>query len=184
MIFTETKLPGAYLIGPERLEDERGFFARVWCQQAFAAQGLNPHLVQCNISYNRHQGTLRGMHLQMAPYQEAKVARCTRGAIYDVLIDLRPHSPTFTQWIAATLTADNRHMLYVPEGCAHGFQTLVDATEVFYQMSAVYHPARARGVRWNDPAFGVAWPLSEPIMAERDRTYPDFRAEDWASPSA
>ena len=184
VIFTKTTLPGAYLIEPERLEDARGFFARTWCQQEFAAQGLNSHLVQCNLSYNHRRGTLRGMHLQIAPHPEAKVVRCTRGALYDVIIDLRPHSPTFTQWIAATLTADNRHMLYVPAGCAHGFQTLVDETEVFYQMSACYHPDSARGVRWDDPTFGVAWPIPNPVMSERDRTYPDFREAHWLSASA
>lgn len=174
MIFVETKLKGAYIIEPEKREDERGFFARSWCEKEFAEHGLNPHTVQCNISFNRKKGTLRGMHYQIEPCAEAKLVRCTQGAIYDVIIDLRPESPTFKQNIAEVLTAKNHKMLYVPEGFAHGFQALEDHTEVFYQMSGFYEPQFARGVRWNDPAFGIKWPIGEPIILERDRTYPDF----------
>jgi dTDP-4-dehydrorhamnose 3,5-epimerase len=174
MIFTETKLLGAYLISPEPITDDRGFFARTWCQQEFCAHGLVSDLVQCNVSFNHRQGTLRGMHYQASPYGEAKLVRCTMGAIYDVLVDLRPTSPTFCQWTAAELTAQNRQMLYVPEGIAHGLQTLMDDTEVFYQMSAFYVAEAARGVRWNDPTFGIEWPLAVTVMADRDRQYPDF----------
>ena len=173
MIFTETKLKGAYIIEPERLEDERGFFARTFCQEEFAAHGLRTRFVQCSISFNKKKGTLRGMHYQVASHEEAKLVRCTMGAIYDVIIDLRPGSPTFTQWVAVELTAQNRKMLYVPEGLAHGFQTLEDDTEVFYQMSEFYYPESARGVRWDAPAFGIEWPLAEePVLSEKDRRYP------------
>jgi dTDP-4-dehydrorhamnose 3,5-epimerase len=176
VIFIETALPGAFLIEAERREDERGFFARTWCAHEAADRGINARIVQCSISYNRKSGTLRGMHYQEAPFQEAKLIRCTRGGIFDVLIDLRRESPTFGRHIAETLTADNRRMLYAPEGCAHGFQTLEDDTEVFYQMSAFHSPEHARGVRWNDPAFNIAWPpAGERIIADRDRRYPDFR---------
>jgi dTDP-4-dehydrorhamnose 3,5-epimerase len=174
MIFSETKLKGAFIIDLEKLEDYRGFFARTWCQREFEAHGLNPRLVQCSISFNKHKGTLRGMHYQVAPYEEAKLVRCLRGALYDVIIDLRPQSTTFKQHIAVTLTAENRQMLYVPEGFAHGFQTLEANTEVFYQMSEFYHPEHTRGVRWNDPAFGIQWPEAERIILERDQNYPDF----------
>lgn len=174
MILIETALKGAFIIELEKIEDERGFFARIWCQQEFATHGLNPRLVQCNISFNRRKGTLRGMHYQAKPYEEAKLIRCTRGAIYDVIIDLRLDSLTFKQWMAVELTTDNHRMLYVPEGCAHGFQTLEDCTEVFYQMSEFYAPAQARGVRWNDPAFSIQWPLVERIISEQDQSYRDF----------
>jgi dTDP-4-dehydrorhamnose 3,5-epimerase len=176
MIFTETALRGAYISEPERIEDERGFFARTWCEREFEAHGLNSKLVQCNISFNKRKGTLRGMHYQIAPNEEAKLVRCTRGAIYDVIIDLRPGSPTFTKHVPVTLTAENRRMLYIPEGFAHGFQTLEDRTEVSYQMSEYYVPEYGRGVRWNDPAFGIQWPLPVTIISDRDRTYPDFLA--------
>lgn len=174
MLFTETKLKGAFIIEPERLEDERGFFARTWCRREFTAQGLNPNLAQCNISFNKKEGTLRGMHYQIAPYEEVKLVRCTKGAIYDVVIDLRPESPTFKQYTAVVLTADKRNMLYIPERFAHGFQTLEDETEVFYQMSEFYEPSCARGVRWNDPAFAIEWPPADRIIIERDQHYPDF----------
>ncbi len=174
MIFTETKLKGAFIIDPERHEDERGFFARTWCEQQFARHGLNLRLVQCSISFNKRKGTLRGMHYQAKPHEEARLVRCTMGAIYDVIIDLRPASPTLTQWVAVELAADNRRTLYVPEGFAHGFQTLADNTEVFYQMSEFYTPESARGVRWDDPAFGIEWPPGKRIMSERDRRYADF----------
>ena len=174
MIFVETKLKGAYIIEPERLEDERGFFSRTWCKREFEAHGLNPNVVQCNISFNRKKGTLRGMHYQVAPYEEAKSVRCTMGRVYDVIIDLRPNSKTFMQWIVVELTSANRKMIYVPKGFAHGFLTLEDNTEVFYQMSEFYAPECARGVRWNDPAFGILWPAVVTVISERDKQYPDF----------
>ena len=174
MIFTETRLKGAFIIELEKREDDRGFFARSWCEKEFADRGLNPRTVQCNISFNKKKGTLRGMHYQVAPSAEAKVVRCTRGAIYDVVIDLRPASPTFKKWFGEELTPENHRMLHVPEGFAHGFQSLQDDSEVFYQMSEFYAPQYARGVRWNDPAFAIQWPIAEPIMLERDRNYPDF----------
>ena len=176
VIFIEIQLQGAYIIEPEKLEDERGFFARSWCEREFAAHNLNPRTVQCNISFNSKKGTLRGMHYQAAPRAEAKLVRCTRGAIYDVIIDLRPKSPTFKQHVAEALTVDDHKMLYIPEGFAHGFQTLEDNAEVFYQISEFHAPECARGVRWNDPAFAIEWPISEPIMLKRDRSYPDFVA--------
>jgi dTDP-4-dehydrorhamnose 3,5-epimerase len=174
MIFTETTLKGAFLIEPERRPDERGFFARAWCQQEFAAIGLEPRWVQCNISFNRQRGTLRGMHYQAAPYAEAKLVRCTMGAIHDVIIDLRADSSTFRQWLAVELTADNRLILFIPKGFAHGFQTLTDDTEVFYQMSQFYAPDYARGVRWGDPAFNIPWPADKRIISARDLGFPDF----------
>lgn len=174
MIFTETKLKGAFIIEPEPLEDERGFFARTFDQKEFEAHGLSPRVVQCNISFNKKKGTLRGMHYQIAPYQEAKLVCCTKGTIYDVIIDLRKDSPTLKQWIAVELTAENRRMLYIPEEFAHGFQTLEDNTEVFYQMSEFYHPESAKGVRWNDPAFEIVWPDDIRVISDRDRQYPDF----------
>lgn len=175
MIFVETALKGAYVIEIERLEDERGFFARTWCQREFESHGLNPRLVQCNISFNKKKGTLRGMHYQAPPFEEAKLIRCTRGALYDVIIDLRVTSPTFMQHFGIILTPEQRNMLYVPEGFAHGFLTLEDNTEVFYQMSEFYAPAYARGVRWNDPAFGIQWPIPVQVISERDASYPDFK---------
>ncbi len=174
MLFTETKLAGAFIIEPERLEDERGFFARTWCQREFEGHGLKARLAQCSISFNRKKGTLRGMHLQVAPHAETKLVRCTMGAIYDVMLDLRRDSITYTQWVAVELTAENRRMLYIPEGVAHGFQTLVDNTEVFYQMSETYEPGCQRGVRWNDRAFSIHWPLPEMVICERDKSYQDF----------
>ena len=174
MIFVETKLKGPFIIEPERNEDQRGFFARTWCQREFIKHGLNPSLAQCSVSFSRKRGTLRGMHYQIAPHEEAKLVRCTRGAIYDVLVDLRPDSPTFAQWLAAELTATNYRMLYIPERFAHGFQTLDDDSEVFYQMSEFYAPEYARGVRWNDPVFGIQWPSAERTISLRDDTYPDF----------
>jgi len=174
MIFNTTELPDCYIIEPERYEDERGFFARTWCQREFEQHGLSTRLAQCNISFNKHKGTLRGMHYQVAPYAEVKLVRCTMGAIYDVIIDLRPHAPTFMRHVAVVLSAENRRMLYVPEGFAHGFQTLENNSEVFYQMSEFYTQARGCGVRWDDPAFGVQWPEAERIIIDRDRYYPDF----------
>ena len=174
MHFTETKLKGAYILDLKPIEDERGFFARTFCVQEFEAHGLNPCVVQCNVSYNKHKGTLRGMHYQSAPHAEAKLVRCICGAIYDVIIDLRPESPTFKQWVGVELTASNRRMLYVPEGLAHGFQTLEDETEVFYQMSEFYFPQSAQGVRWDDPAFQIDWPPAERVISSKDISYPDF----------
>jgi dTDP-4-dehydrorhamnose 3,5-epimerase len=229
MLFTETKLKGAFIIDLQKLEDERGFFARSWCQREFEAHGLNPQLVQCNISFSLKKGTLRGMHYQAKPFEEAKLVRCVRGSIYDVIIDIRPDSPTYCQWIAVELSSPRFHlpspisllptqglgsaadcspltahssevtahslqltahtsevtagrspltayykMVYVPEGFAHGFLTLEDNTEVFYQMSEFFAPEYARGFRWNDPAFGIRWPLEPQVISERDRTYPDF----------
>jgi len=174
MIFQETKLKGAYIIEPEKREDERGFFARTWCQREFTEQGLNPRLMQCNISFNLKRGTLRGMHYQIPPFEEAKLVRCSRGAIYDVIIDLRPCSSTFKQWLAVEVTADNRQMLYIPASFAHGFQTLEDNTEVAYYISEFYAPEHARGIRWNDPAFAIQWPIETRAISERDQAYPDF----------
>jgi len=175
MIFIETKLAGAYIIKPELYQDERGFFARTWCQREFTQHGLNRHLVQCNISFNEKKGTLRGMHFQLPPYAEAKLVRCTMGAIYDVIIDLRLDSPTFKEWVAVELTSQNRAMLYIPAGFAHGFQTLADQSEVFYQMSEFYHPESACGVRWNDIAFRIEWPINDLVMSPKDIGYPDFQ---------
>lgn len=174
MIFTETALEGAFLIEPERREDERGFFARTWCSRESESHGLNPRVVQCSLSYNRRKGTLRGMHYQAPPHEEAKLIRCTAGSIHDVIIDLRQGSETFLRHIAVVVSAGRRNMLYVPEGFAHGFQTLEDDTEVFYQMSEFYQPSAARGVRWNDPIFSIDWPPDERIIAERDMKYPDY----------
>jgi dTDP-4-dehydrorhamnose 3,5-epimerase len=174
MVFYETKLSGVFEIHVEPHVDNRGFFARSWCQREFEAHGLNPKLVQCNISFNTRKGTLRGMHFQALPHSEAKVVRCTRGAICDVVLDLRSSSPTYRDWIAVTLTAANRHMVYVPEGCAHGFLTIEDETEVLYQMSEFYNVESARGVRWNDPAFQILWPEKVEVISDRDRTYPNF----------
>jgi dTDP-4-dehydrorhamnose 3,5-epimerase len=174
VIFRETTLAGAFVIEPERREDERGFFARTFCREEFSAHGLNPEIAQCNVSFNKRKGTLRGMHYQAPPFAEAKLVRCTAGAIFDVIIDLRKSSGTFRQHFAVELCASNGNMLYIPEGFAHGFQTLLDNTEVFYQMSQPYAPQCARGVRWNDPIFGIEWPPAERTIVERDRNYPDF----------
>lgn len=176
MKFTETRLKGAFLIELEPIADERGFFARSWCQREFEERGLDPALVQCNISFNVRRGTLRGMHYQSAPHAEAKLVRCTRGRIHDVIVDLRAESATYCAWTAYELSAENRKMLFVPAGFAHGFQTLEDDCEVFYQMSAFYHAPSARGVRWDDPAFNIDWPLRDPVVSARDAGYPDFRA--------
>jgi dTDP-4-dehydrorhamnose 3,5-epimerase len=173
MRFSPTKIKGAFIVDIEKFADERGFFARSWCEKEFTERGLNPRLVQCNISLNLRKGTLRGMHYQ-SPHPEAKLVRVTRGAILDVIIDLRSSSPTFLQHIIIELNDDNRTMLYVPENCAHGFLTLIDFTEVFYQMSEFYYPSEACGFRWNDPAFGIKWPEGPKIISERDQAYPDF----------
>lgn len=174
MIFQTTSLPGVYAICLERKADERGFFARSWCTREFETHGLNPHLVQCSISFNPARGTLRGMHFQALPYPETKLVRCTRGAIYDVVVDLRRDSPAFKQWVGFTLDVENRQMVYVPEGCAHGFLTLAAESEVLYQMSEFYHPETAGGVRWNDETFAISWPGEVRLISERDRMYADF----------
>ena len=175
MIFKETKLKGAYIIELEPLEDERGFFARSFCQKEFEEHGLNFRIVQCNLSYNRKKGTLRGMHYQVAPYEEAKLVSCIRGAMYDVIVDLRASSPTYCQWFAVELTAENYKMLYIPVGFAHGFQTLADNTTVFYQMSGFYHPECAGDVRWDDPAFGIEWPIKHLVISSKDQSYKNFQ---------
>ena len=175
MKFVETKLKGAYVIEIELISDSRGFFARSWCQTEFDDQGLNPNLVQSNISFNLKKGTLRGMHYQAKPHEEAKLVRCTRGSIYDVIIDIRPDSSTFKSWVAVELSEENRKILYIPEGFAHGFQTLEDNTEVFYQMSVSYHPESSQGFRWNDPTVAIDWLLTEDlIISLKDRQYPLF----------
>lgn len=175
MIFHETKLPGVFEIHIETLPDERGFVARTWCQQEFEARGLNGRLVQCSLSFNSRKGTLRGMHYQVAPHQETKLVRCHRGAIHDIVLDLRPQSPTFKNWIAVVLTSEKRNTIYVPEGCAHGFLTLEKDSEVSYQMSEFWNAESARGVRWDDPAFRISWPERVEVISERDRTYPSFK---------
>jgi len=176
MTFKETAIPGVFEIGIQAIQDERGFFARAWCRSEFEQHGLESTLVQCNISFNARKGTLRGMHFQSAPFEETKLVRCTQGAIYDVILDLRPQSTTFKSWVAVTLTAENRNMVYIPKGCAHGFLTMQDETEVFYQMSEVYNAESAYGVRWNDPAFGIAWPDRVEVISDRDRNYLDFKS--------
>jgi dTDP-4-dehydrorhamnose 3,5-epimerase len=177
MRLTPTELPDVFVIEPELVHDERGFFARTWDTLEFERAGLDPTVVQCSLSFNRLQGTLRGMHYQEEPHEEAKLIRCDAGAIYDVAVDLRPTSSTFTRWVGVELTAENRRALYVPPGCAHGFLTLADRTQVHYQISAFYSPDASRGVRWDDPAFGILWPADVRVMNERDRSYPDFRRE-------
>ena len=174
MVITETELKGAFVIELKPFEDLRGFFARAWSDREFEAAGLNARFVESNISFNEKKGTLRGMHYQLPPYDQTKLVRCTRGSIYDVIIDLRPDSPTFKQWVAKELSAENHLMLYVPGEFAHGYQTLEDSTEVSYQTTAYYAPEHGRGVRWNDPAFKISWPIDNLVMIERDREYPDF----------
>ena len=177
MIFTQTPLAGAFLVEIEMHRDERGFFARSWCAREFAAAGLNPQLAQCNISFNAKKGTLRGMHYQVPPFAEAKLVRCTMGSLYDVIVDLRPGSPSFGEQFGVVLSARERTMLYVPEGFAHGFLTLEDDTEVFYQMSQFHAPDAAGGFRWNDPRFAIAWPAEVRVISERDAQYPAYRTE-------
>lgn len=174
MIFTETGLPGAYVVGIKPIEDDRGFFARGWCRKEFQEAGLNPDLVQVNLARSHQKGTLRGLHLQIPPHAEAKLARCTRGAIFDVLVDLRPDSPTFKRWFGLELSEDNHQMLYVPEGFAHGYQTLTDGAEMLYQTSQFYAGGSARGVRYDDPAFGIEWPLPVSVISDADRRWADF----------
>ena len=174
MWFSPTHVPGVFVVEPEPHVDDRGFFARLWCPEEFAARGLNAKLAQVSLSYNRVRGTIRGLHYQAVPHAEAKLVRVTRGAIWDVAVDLRPDSPVHRKWTAAELSAENRRMLYIPEGCAHGFQTLTDDAEITYLISTPYVPDSARGARWDDPAFGIRWPLPPTVIGERDRSYPDY----------
>lgn len=174
MIFNQTKLEGAYLIELDKHEDERGFFARTWCQQEFRDNGLNTNVAQTSISFNKHAGTLRGMHFQVEPYEETKLVRCTRGALHDVIIDLRTGSQTYRQWMAAELSADNYRMLYIPADFAHGFITLEDNTEATYLISDPYVPDSASGIRWDDPAFDIKWPRAIEVISDRDLEWPDF----------
>ena len=175
MIFKETNLKGAFVIELEKREDERGFFARTWCKKEFEANGLETGLVQANLSLSRKAGTLRGMHYQAAPYEETKLVKCTNGALYDVIIDLLPNSPTYKQWFAVELTENNYKMLYVPKGFAHGFQTLVDNVAVFYFVTQFYSPSAERCVRWNDPQFGINWPdVNIRTISEKDKNWPDY----------
>jgi len=174
MFFTETQLKGAYIIEIEKLTDNRGFFARAWCKNEFEAHGLTSRVVQTNVSSNKKKGTLRGMHYQIAPYEETKLVRCTRGAIYDVIIDLRPASPTYAQWVGVELTAENYKMLYVPERFAHSFQTLEEDSEVTYQVSQFYTPGSESGIRWDDPAFSIEWPLEVQVISDKDKSWPDY----------
>ena len=176
MKFQETKLDGAYIVEMEPIGDQRGFFARAWCSREFEAQGLIAQFVQANLTYSPKRGTVRGLHYQIAPHQEVKLVRCTRGATYDVIVDLRPGSPTYTNWLAVELTADNHKMIYIPAGFAHGYQILIDDTEVFYQVGQFYAPEYERGARWNDPAFGIEWPINSPlILSDKDKNWPDFQ---------
>jgi len=174
MKFVPTPLGGAYVIELEPSFDERGFFARSWSAEDFKDRGLAARIAQCSISFNSRKGTLRGMHYQSEPHAEAKVVRCSVGAMYDVLVDLRRGSPTYCRWFGVELSADNRKLLYVPEGIGHGFQTLANNTEIFYQISQDYRSDASRGVRWNDPAFAIDWPIANPILSERDRSFPDY----------
>ena len=177
MIFRETKLKGAFVIEPEKHEDERGFFARSWCQKEFKVHGLNPNIVQANIALSLQKGTLRGMHYQIRPYQEAKLVRCIRGAVFDVIIDLRPNSITYCEWLGVELSAESHAMLYVPEGFAHGYLTLENNTEVFYMVSQFYTPDSERGVRWDDPVFNIEWPeTSDLVISDKDQHWPDYLA--------
>jgi dTDP-4-dehydrorhamnose 3,5-epimerase len=174
MRFTPLAVPGAFLIELERREDTRGFFARTFCEEEFRAHGLDPVMRQCNVSWNRLRGTLRGIHFQREPHPEAKLVRCTRGAAFDVVVDLRRDSPAWRKWASVELTADVRNAVYIPAGCGHGFQTLADDTELFYQMSELYYAPLADGIHWKDPAVGIAWPIVPPIVSERDDAYPNL----------
>ncbi len=174
MIFTKTKLGGSYIIEMEKLLDYRGFFARAWCQQEFEAHGLNTRFVQANIGFSKKRGTLRGLHFQVMPHEEIKLVRCTRGAVYDVIVDLLAGSPTYKQWVGVELSADNYRMLYAPEGFAHGYQTLTDDAEIVYQTSQFYRAGSARGVRYNDPAFGIEWPMEVQVISDQDKSWPDY----------
>jgi dTDP-4-dehydrorhamnose 3,5-epimerase len=172
--FTPTALAGAWLIDVEPAEDERGYFARTWCRREFAEHGIDCEFVQASVSYNRAAGTLRGMHFQRSPHDESKLIRCVRGALYDVIVDVRRDSGTYGHWFGVELSAENRRALFVPEGFAHGFVTLVDRTEVFYQISAYYTPGHAAGLRYDDPALAIEWPVEVKVIADKDREWPDF----------
>lgn len=182
MLFFEAPIPGAFTVRQKRLSDDRGFFARGWCTEEFRRHGLNPSMVQLNVSFSPLAGTIRGMHYQLAPDAEAKFICCTRGAVFDVVVDLRPDSPAFGRWFGAELTAENDTMLYAPEGCAHGYQTLVDNTATYYLTSAAFAPASARGVRYNDPAFGITWPQPVTMVSKPDQSWPDFALPPAAAP--
>lgn len=183
MIFEPAPVNGAWILDLERREDDRGFFARAWCRKEFEAHGLVSSFVQTNVSLSRSKGTIRGLHYQVAPYEEAKLVRCVRGAIWDVLLDLRPASSTFLRWFGVNLTAENRRQLYIPEGCAHGYQTLTDASEVSYNVSAFYAPEAERGIRWNDPLFAIDWPIADtPFVSPKDQAWPDFTASAVSEP--
>jgi dTDP-4-dehydrorhamnose 3,5-epimerase len=177
MIFTPTQLGGAYVIEIQKYEDERGFFARTWCQKEFEEHNLIPEAVQRNLSLSKKRGTLRGMHYQVAPFQETKLVQCTRGALYDVIIDVRPNSSTYKQWFGVELTAENYKMLYVPGGFAHGFITLEDNTEASYLVSQFYTPQAERGIRYNDPTFSIEWPVAVGVISEKDQNWPDYVPE-------
>ena len=172
MIFSESPLPGAFIVDLELHSDERGFFARSYCPDEFAARGLTTPLQQCSVSYNARKGTLRGLHYQAAPHEEHKLVRCTAGAIFDVIVDIRPQSRHYKRWFGTELSAQNRRALFIPAGFAHGFITLSDDAEVYYMISVSYSPAHAQGFRWNDPAFGIQWPLSPSVISPRDAAYP------------
>jgi len=172
MIFTESPLPGAFLVDLDLLTDDRGFFARAYCLDEFAAQGLSTPLQQCSVSYNTRKGTLRGLHHQAAPHEEHKLVRCTTGAIFDVIVDIRPHSPHYRRWFGAELSSQNRRALFIPPGFAHGFLTLSDEAEVYYMISVPHAPDHARGFRWSDPAFGIQWPFPPSVISARDAAYP------------
>jgi dTDP-4-dehydrorhamnose 3,5-epimerase len=174
MIFTKTKIKDVYILEPELLADDRGFFARSFCKEEFRQSGLETDIVQSNISYNRKKGTLRGMHYQTAPYEEAKIVSCTKGAIYDIVLDLRKDSETYMEWIAIELTDKNFKMVYVPKGHAHGFQTLKDNTIVYYQMTEFFHPECSKGIKWDDPSFKIKWPIDKLTISSKDRSYPNF----------
>jgi dTDP-4-dehydrorhamnose 3,5-epimerase len=174
LIFQVTRIDGVVLLAPERLEDERGFFARIWCSEEAQSHGLDPAVAQCSLSHTIRRGTLRGMHYQAFPHAESKTVRCARGSVFDVVADLRPESPTYLQWLGFELTQENRVAVYVPKGCAHGFLTLTDDVELLYQISVPYAPGMARGFRWNDAAVGIHWPIQEPVLSERDASYPDI----------
>jgi len=175
MIFRETPLAGAWVLEPERIADERGFFARTYCRRDFTARGLDPTIAQCSVSFNPRRGTLRGLHFQAAPHEEVKLVRVTRGAVWDVIVDLRPESPTYARRFSIVLSADDRNELYIPQGMAHGFQTLEDGTEVFYQISEFYAPESVRGYRWDDPTFAIPWPEPVTVISEKDRNLPLFK---------
>jgi dTDP-4-dehydrorhamnose 3,5-epimerase len=172
MTFTESSLPGAFLVDMAPIADERGFFARAYCAEEFAAQGLGTELHQCSVSYNARQGTLRGLHCQRAPHEEHRLVRCTAGAIFDVIVDIRPHSAHYRRWFGTALTAQNRRSLFIPPGFAHGFMTLSDAAEVYYMISVAHAPESAQGFRWSDPAFGIEWPMAPTVISPRDAAYP------------